>query len=175
MMRRMRGVTLIGMPGSGKSTVGKALAGQIGFDFLDLDLYIAIKEKQTVGRIVQEQGDAALFVLEEKYALEVSLEDTVLSPGGSVVYSSAAMERLKKETTIIFLNVAFDEIRKRLDNIPERGIVGLRDKSLEELYEERLLLYKKYADITIDSSALSAEEAAVQCYKLFAKASETVV
>jgi shikimate kinase len=168
-MRYMLGITLIGMPGSGKSTVGRLLAERLRFDFLDLDTYIATKEQQTVGTIVKERGDTALADIEEKYALEVPLENTVFSPGGSIVYSTAAMERLKKDTTIVFLDVVFEEIRRRLDNIPERGIVGLRDKSLEELYRERLFLYRIFANITIDSSELNAEDTAIRCEKLLAQ------
>ena len=162
----MRGITLIGMPGSGKSTIGKLSAAKIDFDFLDLDVYIAANEKKNVATIVRENGEVPLISLEEKYALEVPLVDTVLSPGGSIVYSPRAMERLQKETTVIFLDVSLEEIRRRLDNIAERGIVGLREKSLEELYRERVPLYRKYAHATVDATKLSEGEIVEKCVKL---------
>jgi shikimate kinase len=148
----MRGITLIGMPGSGKSTIGKLLAEELSLIFLDLDTYIMEAEKKSLDCIVREQGDAALSKLEEKYALEVSLENTLLSPGGSIVYSEKAMQRAGIETDVIFLDVTLEEITRRLTNLHERGIVGLRDKSLEELYNERKILYQKYAQYTVDAT-----------------------
>ncbi|MDR3546709.1 MAG: shikimate kinase [Candidatus Pacebacteria bacterium] len=147
----MRGVTLIGMPGSGKSTIGQLLAQQLGLLFLDLDIYIAAQEKKKVAAIIGERGDTVLAQLEEKCALLVPLDDTVFSPGGSIVYSAKAMERAQSETDIIFLDVSLEEITKRLENAAERGIVGLREKSLEELYNERLPLYQEYADHTVNA------------------------
>jgi len=148
----MRGITLIGMPGSGKSTVGKILSQRLGLNFVDLDTYISIKEKKKIGVIVKKHGDSALSQLEERYSLKIPLKDVVFSPGGSIVYSEAAMKRLQIETVIFFLNVSFEEMSKRLVDTGERGIVGLREKSLEELYRERLPLYQSYAAYTVDAT-----------------------
>lgn len=156
----MRGITLIGMPGSGKSTVGKVLAERIGFNFLDLDIYIKEKEGLDVGDILQKSGVDALMGIEENYLLSVSLLRTVLAPYGSVVYYPRAMNRLKDETTIIFLKVSVEELRQRIGDNPERTrrIIGLQEKGWDDLYEERLPLYQKYADITIDATMLDERE-----------------
>ena len=147
----MRSITLIGMPASGKSTVGKALAAELGMQFLDLDIYIEEREHQKLALIVQERGDAAVLQIEEDCALEIPLNNTVFAPGGSLVYSSKAMERLQNETTIVFLTATVQEIKKRVESAPDRGIIGAH-KSIEEIYQERLPLYQKYADITVDTS-----------------------
>ena len=146
------------MPGSGKSTIGRILAQCIGYDFLDLDAHIALKEGEKVSDILVARGDAALSQLEEKYALEVPLHKTVFSPGGSIVYSPRAMKRIQKQTKVIFLDVPVSEISERIKNTPERGIIGLRARSLEELYQERLPLYQAYADYTVCVTRLTEQE-----------------
>ena len=148
----MRSITLIGMPASGKSTVGKALAAKLGMQFLDLDIYIEDREHQKLALIVQERGDSAVLRLEEDCALEVPLDNMVFAPGGSLVYSTKAMERLQRETTIVFLAASLDEIKRRVESSADRGIIGARSKTIEEIYQERLPLYQKYADITVDTS-----------------------
>ena len=116
-------ITLIGMPGSGKSVIGKKLAKRLNYKFLEI---------------------------EEKTILELGkINDYIISPGGSVVYSRKVMELLKKKSVIIFLNCPFKDVKKYLLNLSTRGIVGLKNKRLKALFEERMPLYKKYADFTI--------------------------
>lgn len=139
----MKGITLIGMPGSGKSTVGRLLAQKLRWGFVDLDILIREKEGRSHSEILKQDGERALLALEEKYALGLDLENAVFSPGGSIIYSEAAMEKLRNETKIFYLDLPFREIVTRLgEGVYDRGIVGLRSKTLEELFEERTAHYR---------------------------------
>ncbi|MDO8467082.1 MAG: shikimate kinase [bacterium] len=147
------------MPGSGKSTIGRLLAEKIGFSFVDLDNLIRDREGKTHTQIILEKGDKELVRLEEFYTATLNLEKTVFAPGGSIVYSPAAMEKLRQETVAIYLSTPIDVIRKNLgDQIEQRGIVGLRGRGLEGVFAERSPLYEKYAHFTVDCGSKSAEE-----------------
>lgn len=143
-------ITLIGMAGAGKSTVGKVLAKSLGYTFLDVDRLITEKAGVPLQVLIDKQGDLALIKFEEEAILNLGhMENCVISPGGSVIYSEKAMEHLKKISKIVFLDAPFRSIVKRIPNARKRGIVGLRDRSLKELFEERMILYQKYADFSI--------------------------
>lgn len=143
-------ITLIGMAGAGKSTIGRVLAKQLGYNFIDLDLLIKENTGMPLQALIDKQGDLALIKFEEEAILRLNqVDNCVISPGGSVVYSENAMQHLKEISKIIFLNAPFRIIIRRLPNARKRGIVGLRDRSLKELFEERMILYQKYADYSI--------------------------
>lgn len=142
----MRGITLIGMPGAGKSTIGKELARETGRKFFDLDIFIKEKEGKSHVDIAKEKGDQALMTLEEKHTLNLNLTGLVFAPGGSIIYSKPAMDKLCQETLVIFLNQPLEEIRRRLGKrINRRGIVGLIEKGLDGLYAERTALCREFA------------------------------
>jgi shikimate kinase len=143
-------ITLIGMAGVGKSTIGKALAKRLGYTFIDIDSLIKEKTGMSLQNLIDTRGDSTLVRLEEETVLFLDLKDnSIISPGGSVVYSEKAMNFLKENSTIIFLDAPFRRIIKRIRNPRKRGLVGFKDRSLRELYEERLVLYRKYAGITV--------------------------
>lgn len=151
-------ITLIGMPGSGKSTIGKLLAKKFHLRFIDCDEYIARQEKMSPQRIVDTKGDDGFLKVEEERILELlPLKGHIISPGGSVVYLEKVMNILENSSLIIFLDIPLGIIEKRLSNRTAGGIVGLKLKSIEELYKERMPLYKKYADITINCFRKSPE------------------
>lgn len=143
-------ITLIGMAGAGKSTIGRALARRLSYTFIDVDWLITEKTGMSLQALIDEQGDLALIRFEEEAILKLEqVNECIISPGGSVVYSEKAMEHLKKVSKIVFLDAPFRSIVKRIRNTRNRGIVGLRDRSLKELFEERVILYKKYADFSV--------------------------
>lgn len=143
-------ITLIGMAGAGKSTIGKALAKRLNYTFIDVDRLITEKTGMPLQALIDKQGDSALIRFEEEAILSLGqLDNCIISPGGSVVYSREAMRHLKNISKIVFLDAPFRSIVKRIPNARRRGIVGLRDRSLKELFEERLILYNKYADFSI--------------------------
>jgi len=156
----MKGITLIGMPASGKSTIGKKLAGRLKWKFVDLDVLINTEEGTAVDEILRKKGEQELLRLENIYTLKQNFSDVVFSPGGSIIYSAEAMEKLKKETTVIYLETSLKEIKKRMKNhIRKEAVVGLEGKGLDNLFQERDPMYKSNADYVIDCSAFSRRSA----------------
>lgn len=142
-------IALIRMPGSGKSTIGAELAKMLSYNFIDIDKIIEDKKRKSLQSILDEIGDSKFIALEEEVIIELKISNSVLSPGGSAVYSDRAMRHLKSISKIVFLDVQLQEIKKRVSNISARGIVGLRNKTIDDVYRERLPLYKQYADYVI--------------------------
>jgi shikimate kinase len=144
-------ITLIGMPGVGKTSIGKELAKKLEYIFLDLDDEIEKRNGLKLQQIIDKFGDEKFMEKEEETILDLGkLEHYVLSPGGSVVYSKRAMEFLGKISTIVFLDAPLEQIKERLGNMDVRGIVGLKTKTLDELFYERRILYRKYANLVIE-------------------------
>jgi shikimate kinase len=151
-------VVLIGMPGAGKSTIGILLAKELGLDFIDTDVSIQVREGRTLQNITDQQGYLALRSIEEQVLLAEDISGKVVSTGGSAVYSEAGMAHLKQDATVVFLDVPLAELEQRISNFNTRGIARRPDQSFEDLFEERSVLYKRYADIRIDCSTLHIEE-----------------
>lgn len=167
----MKNIVLIGMPAAGKSTIGIILAKVLGFRFLDTDLEIPEKysaeahehSAETHGYaslqdIINQSGIQDFLHIEEKVILGLHLTGYVIATGGSVVYSSAAMEHLRKDNRVIYLKIDYEEMNKRIKNITSRGIVIRNDQSLPDLFREREPLYRKYADLTIECKHKSMED-----------------
>ncbi|MGM0449476.1 MAG: shikimate kinase [Pseudomonadota bacterium] len=150
-------IALIGMPGSGKSTVGVLLAKASGRDFVDTDLLIQSRAGATLQTIVDENGYEALREVEEQVLLSLALSNHVIATGGSVVYSEAGMAHLRTSSVVVFLDVSLATVRERIGNYSLRGISKRPDQTIEDLYEERLDLYRHYADITVDCDHRSME------------------
>lgn len=151
-------IILIGMPGAGKSTIGVLLAKELAMGFVDTDVLIQTREKKTLQAILDESDYLNLRKIEEEILLETNVENHIVSTGGSAVYSDKAMLHLKENGKVVFLDVSLDELKKRIKNYETRGIAKSENQSFEELMVERCLLYKKYADLTIDCNGLGMEE-----------------
>jgi shikimate kinase len=145
-------ITLIGMPGAGKSYMGKILAEKFDYTFIDTDTLLENKFHKKLQEIVDNMGSERFIEEETKVILELENRDNlIISPGGSIVYSSRAMEVLKRISKVIFLNVPIHMLKPRI-NENNRGIIGMNVKSFEELFSERFPLYIKYADLIIDDN-----------------------
>ena len=155
-------VVLIGMPGAGKSTLGIVLAKILCRDFVDADLLIQQSCDKSLQRLIDTLGPDAFIEIENQVLSEMSFERSVIATGGSAVYSGAAMEHLGKIGRVVYLKISFDELKARLADFSDRGVVmkGGIGMSLRALYDERLPLYEKYADITVDVNDLSITAAA---------------
>lgn len=142
-------IILIGMPGAGKSTVGVILAKTLGMDFLDSDLVICKKSGKTLQEILDQDGLDSFLQLEEQIVCQLQLERTVLATGGSVPMRQKAMEHLRTQGKILYLQVGLEELRTRLSNIKTRGIAFGPGESLDTLYAKRIPVYESWADFTI--------------------------
>ena len=134
------------MAGAGKSTIGKKLAKLLEFNFLDGDIMIEEKINQSIQSFLDHHGGKEFTKIEEEILLSIDLNKTVLATGGSAVLSDTAMNYLKKESEVIFLDVSYKNISERILNLSERGLVRESNQSLQDTYNQRLNLYKKYAD-----------------------------
>ena len=153
-----KNLVLIGMPGSGKSTIGVLLAKKTSRDFVDTDVVIQSHEHRSLQDIVDNDGYMELRKIEEKWVSTLSVENTVISTGGSVVYSALSMDNLAINGVIIFLDVGLNTLRQRIKDYDQRGIARRPDQSFEELFEERSVLYKKYAGIRITADDMNQDE-----------------
>jgi shikimate kinase len=141
-------ITLIGMPGAGKSLVGKEIARRLNLRLVDTDELIRQRTGLSLGETLARLGDEMFIQLEERVVLQLgNFDNCVVSPGGSVIYSRKAMDFLKRRSVVVFLNVPVEVILDRVE--PQRGVVRLRDRGLKDLFNERLPLYEKYANQTI--------------------------
>ena len=155
---RGRNIVLIGMPGAGKSTVGVLAAKTLGMAFVDTDLLIQEQEGRLLQEIIDQDGVAAFLKIEERVILQVNVANCVIAPGGSVIYSRAAIQHLKAKGTLIYLKLRYDEIEQRIKNLASRGIAIGKDQKLGDVFQERVILYEKYADSVVDCSAITIED-----------------
>ena len=153
----MRNLVLIGMPASGKSTIGVLLAKTLGMDFVDTDLLIQKSQNSLLQDILHKEGIKRFIQIEEETVTKLDCNNCVIATGGSVVYGEKAMEHLKQNGIIIYLDTGFEEIRRRLTNITTRGVVMGKGQDLYSLFAERTPLYRKYADITVNCSGKEIE------------------
>ena len=157
----MKNIVLIGMPGCGKSTVGVVLAKVMGYRFLDSDLLIQEKDGRLLSEIIDEEGLEGFNQIENRINSQIEVKKTVIATGGSVIYGKQAMENLKNIGIIVYIELPYEEIKKRLGDLHNRGVSIKEGQTLFDLYTERVPLYKKYSDITIDVNGRSISETAL--------------
>ena len=154
----MNNITLIGMPGAGKSSIGVVLAKVLGYQFIDSDLLIQKAEKRTLSEIIADEGTEGFKAIENRVNASIQVENTVIATGGSVVYCDEAMQHLKSEGVVVYLKISLELLSRRLGNLKGRGVVLKEGQTLASLYDERVPLYEKYADIIIDEDNKGIEE-----------------
>lgn len=165
----MKNIIFIGMPASGKSTVGVVVAKRLGYDFIDTDLLIQKQEKRLLKEIIADVGNDGFLAIENQVNREVEAEHAVISPGGSVVYCKEAMEHFKEIGKIVYLKVSYETINRRISSAKNRGVVLKEGQTLRDLYEERAKLFEKYADYIVSEENLSLEETIDKVLELFDK------
>jgi len=154
-------IVLIGMPGSGKSTIGIILAKLLGKNFVDTDVLIQTQHGRSLQDIVDSSGYLSLRAIEEKSLLGLNVNNHVIATGGSAVYSRSAMEHLKANGIVVFLNVDLDTIKARVSDFSERGLAKRPEQTVDDLFAERYTLYQKFADITVQCVSMTHEEVCV--------------
>ncbi len=150
-------IVLIGLPGVGKSTAGVVLAKITGKQFVDSDLVIQEQEGKLLKDIIAEEGVDGFIAVENRINANLSVQNSVVATGGSVVYGAEAMAHLKEIGRVVYLKVGYDVISHRLSDIKGRGVVLREGQTLRDLYEERIQLYEHYADVIVDETGLSIE------------------
>lgn len=168
----MKNIVLIGMPGSGKSTLGVLLAKALGYSFVDTDLIISRLADKPLQKILNEDGLDSFLQLEQKVGEELRCDTTVIATGGSMVMSESAMQNLKLIGKVLYINVPLEEIKNRVTNIKTRGIAFRKGETLDDVYRIRVPLYEKYADITVDFCDVSKNSIEATVDKMVEKIEE---
>ena len=145
-------ITMIGMPSSGKSTIGVLLAKRLGFSFVDVDIVIQEKEGRLLKEIIAQEGMDGFLAVENRVNAELDVTRSVIAPGGSVIYGKEAMENLRR------LKMSYEEMERRIGNVVDRGVALKPGYTLRDLYEERVPYYEKYADIIINEEGKTPGE-----------------
>ena len=151
-------VILIGMPSCGKSTVGVVLAKALGYQFVDSDLVIQERTGKLLSEIIDEEGLERFNEIENEVNTSLDYQKAVIATGGSVIYGVEAMEHLRTIGTVVYIELPYDTLCERIGDLTARGVSIKEGQTFEELYEERIPLYEKYADITVSAENLSIRE-----------------
>ena len=152
---RKDNIVLIGMPGAGKSTVGVVLAKRLGCRFVDSDLVIQERYGRLLHELIEERGVEGFWKLENDVNASLDIRKSVIATGGSVIYGEEAMEHLRRIGMVIYLKLSLEEVEERLGDLNARGVTLMPGQTLADLYEERVPLYEKYADLAVDVDELS--------------------
>ena len=144
-------IILIGMPGAGKSSVGVVLAKSLGYNFIDSDLVIQAETGKRLFEIIEEEGIDGFLAVENQINAKLQTHHAVIATGGSVIYGEEAMEHLKSIGKVVYLKVSYESLRKRLGDLLKRGVAIRNGSTLLDLYNERVPMYERYADITVDA------------------------
>jgi shikimate kinase len=143
-------IILIGMPGSGKSTVGVVLAKRLGYEFVDSDLIIQKTTGKLLHELIEENGIEGFWKIENDVNESLEMEKSIIATGGSAIYGEGAMKHLQEIGTVVYLKISYEELKDRLGDLNERGVTLKPGQSLKDLYDERIPMYEKYAGLTID-------------------------
>lgn len=153
------------MPGAGKSTIGVVLAKNRGMSFLDSDLVIQEQEGKKLHELIEEHGADGFLQIEARVNASLNPKTAVIATGGSAVYSEYAMEHLRSIALICYLKLSYESIEERLGDLTERGVVLREGGTLQELYDERVPLYEKYANITVECDNKNIREIVIELAK----------
>ncbi len=154
----MSNIVLIGMPTSGKTTIGTELSAIIGYGYIDSDSVIVARSGKNLRDLIAELGNDGYLDFESKVNAEIAADRCVMATGGSAIYREKGMKKLKEHATIVYLKMSYEEMRKRLGDIAARGVVLKEGFTLLDMYNERVPLYEKYADVTVEIDGKSLAE-----------------
>lgn len=160
----MKNIVLIGMPGVGKSTVGVVLAKHAGFKFVDSDLVIQEQTGMLLHEIITKEGDDGFRQVENRINASLQAKHSVIATGGSVIYGREAMKHLKEIGTVVYLKLSCESIADRLGDLKERGVTLRKGQTLQQLYDERVPLYERYADVTVDCEGKAIREIVAEIF-----------
>ena len=162
-------IVLIGMPGAGKSTVWVVLAKVVGHRFVDSDLVIQETYGKLLHELITEHGLDGFLEIENQVNAGLEMEKSIIATGGSVIYGKEAMEHLKEIGLVVYLKLSLESIADRLGDLQQRGVALKEGWGLKELYEERVPLYEKYADLVMDCEGKSIRQITEEIAEEFKK------
>lgn len=157
-MDMKQNIIFIGMPAVGKSTIGIAVAKRLGFQFVDTDLLIQRRHRRLLREIIADVGEEEFLKIENQVNRNIRVKNAVIAPGGSIIYCEEAMRHLKKIGVVVYLKASFQTIKKRIRNPRRRGVILRKGQTFRNLYDERIKLFEKYADITVCEDGCLIEE-----------------
>lgn len=152
-------IVLTGMPACGKSTIGVLLAKSMARDFIDTDVVIQSREHKTLQQIAEAVGREGFRDVECRAICSLHASNAVISTGGSVIYRPPAMEHLRRNGVVVFMDVSLKALLERIGDLDKRGVSRDPGQTLADLLDERRPLYQQYADITLQLSELNHDEA----------------
>ena len=161
--------TLIGMPASGKSTIGVILAKKLGYEFIDSDIVIQRETGKKLSTLINELGIDEFLELEDRINSSINTQDTVISTGGSAIYGENAMKHFQEIGEIVYLRINFEALNERIPDMDKRGVVHKAQQSLKDVYKERSILYKKYATIVVDLDNKTIDESIDLIYDMITR------
>ena len=159
-----KSISLIGMAGAGKSSIGKKLANYLKFDLIDSDQLIETNQNKSLQEILVENGIQEFKKIEEAAILSVEFNQTVLATGGSVIFSKKAMNYIKSNSLVIYLEVSFEDIMDRIPDFSNRGFVKEADQTMKHAFDERETIYREFADHIVPNN-----EGLESCFKKILK------
>ena len=152
-----KSITLIGMAGAGKSSIGKKLANYLKFDFIDSDQLIKSNHNKSLQEILVDKGILEFKKIEEAAILSVEFNKTILATGGSVIFSKKAMKHIKSNSSVIYLEVPFENIIDRVSDFSDRGFIKSADQTIKQAFNERESMYREFADyIVLNNESLES-------------------
>ncbi len=161
--------TLIGMPASGKSTIGVILAKKLGYEFIDSDIVIQRETGKKLATLIKELGIDEFLELEDRINSSINTQDTIISTGGSAIYGENAMKHFQEIGEIVYLRINFEALNERIPDMDKRGVVHKAQQSLKDVYKERSILYKKYATIVVDLDNKTIDESIDLIYDMITR------
>lgn len=168
-MHKKSNVILIGMPTSGKTTIGTELSSKIGYGYIDSDSVIVARQGKSLRALIEELGNEKYLDVEATVNSQLSAQRCVIATGGSAIYRDNAMEKLRENGKVVYLKMSYEEMARRLGDYKARGVVLKDGFTLKDMYNERVPLYEKYADITVELDGKTVAESvqavveALQC------------
>lgn len=168
-MHKKSNVILIGMPTSGKTTIGTELSAKIGYGYIDSDSVIVARQGKSLRELIETLGNEKYLDVEAQVNSQLSASRCVIATGGSAIYRENAMQKLRENGTVVYLKMSYEEMARRLGDYRARGVVLKDGFTLKDMYDERAPLYEKYADITVEldgktiAQSVKAVVGALQC------------
>lgn len=151
-------IIFIGMPAVGKSTIGIAVAKRLGYQFVDTDLLIQRQQNRLLREIIADVGEEEFLKIENQVNCNIRVKNSVIAPGGSIIYCEEAMLHFKKIGVVVYLEASYQTIKKRIRNPRRRGVVLRKGQTFRSLYDERIKYFEKYADLTVCEDGCLVEE-----------------